>query len=340
MNFRNLVTPSLSFEEGLTAVVGPNAAGKSNLLHAAYLGLTGELLGKRIAESVSLGQEQGYVGAVVENQLGKSRIEVGLAPGRKTLKIDGQSVRTHDISLVSSAVLIAPDDAELIHGSPSRRRAYIDGVLSKLSPRYALILREYNRVVEQRNSCLKSHQDGASLEIWTERLSDLGQEVNSLRERVVVRIEELSNQAYGDIAGALKQLTITLRRVGGNLPFSEALTNSGPEERARGITVVGPHRDDLDLKLSNHSIQTYGSRGEARTTALALRVAELKLLREKHHEEPVLLLDDFTAELDSSRREFLLELARATPQALVSGTESPLGARNAFRIDRGTIVVA
>ena len=340
LNFRNLVTPSLCFKGGITGVVGPNAAGKSNLFHAAYLGLTGELVGKRIAESVSLGQEQAHIGVVIENQLGLNSIEVGLSPGRKILKIDGQIARTQDISRISSAVLVAPDDAELIHGSPSKRRGYIDGVLSKLSPRYTVILREYNRVVEQRNACLKSHNAGTSLDIWTERLSSLAQEINNLRTRVSVRIEELSNQAYRDIAGPLKPLTITLKRAYGDLPFTEALIASRPEEKVRGITVVGPHRDDLDLRLSGHSIQTYGSRGEARTTALALRIAEFRLLETKHQETPILLLDDFSAELDASRREFLLDLANTSSQALVSGTEPPPGTHNDFRIDGGTIVAS
>ena len=338
LNFRNIVTPLLRFDKGITGIVGPNAAGKSNLFHAAYLGITGELLGKRIAESVSLGQEQAHIGVIVENQLGRNSIEVGLSPGRKILKIDGQIARTQDISRISSAVLIAPDDADLIHGSPSKRRSYLDGVLSKLSPRYTTILREYNRVMEQRNACLKSPNSGASLDIWTERLSSLGQEINSLRARVSVRIEELANQAYQDIAGPLKSLSVGLKRACGNLPLAEALVASRPEEKARGVTVVGPHRDDLDLCLSGHSVQSYGSRGEARTAAVALRIAEFRLLEEKHREAPILLLDDFSAELDTSRREFLLNLANTSSQTLVSGTEAPAGTHTNFLINGGTIV--
>ena len=118
-----------------------------------------------------------------------------------------------------------------------------------------------------------------------------------------------------------------------------ALLASEDEERARGVTVVGPHRDDLVLTLNGYSVQAYGSRGKARTTALALRVAEYRLLNEKHREAPVLLLDDFTAELDAGRREFLLSLAANTPQALVSGTEAPPHAAKHFFVSGGQISV-
>ena len=340
LNFRNLVTPALSFSEGITAVVGPNAAGKSNLLHAVYLGLTGELPGGRIAESVRLGQEEGYVATEVEHHQGRNRVEVGLAPGRKALKLNGQFVRAYDISRVSTAVLITPEDADLIHGSPSGRRGYLDSVLSKLSVRYAAILREYNRVVEQRNACLKVLGGDPTLEVWTDRFLELGLEVEALRVRAVTRIGELADEVYRRIAGPLKSLDILLRRPGGEASLPEALASSRLEEQARGTTVVGPHRDDLELALDGNRLQAYGSRGEARTAALALRVAEYRLLCEKHREAPVLLLDDFTAELDAARSGYLLGLAGDTPQALVSGTEPPSVAGAALRIDGGVVLVA
>ena len=218
LNFRNLVTPSLIFPEGVTAVIGPNAAGKSNLLHAAYLGLTGELPGGRIIEAVRLGHEEGYVAAEVEHHQGISRIEVGLAPGRKVLKLDGQSARTYEIARVSSAVLITPEDTDLIHGSPSGRRSYLDTVLSKLSARYAVVLREYNRVVEQRNASLKVPGEDPTLAVWSARFLELGQEIEALRARAVARITELAAAAYRDIAGPLKRLDILLRRSGGDDP--------------------------------------------------------------------------------------------------------------------------
>lgn len=337
LNFRNLVTPLVNFGSGVIALVGRNASGKSNLLDAAYLALTGELPSGKIVESLRFGSSEGYVAAELEHDEGISRIEVGLAPGRKQLKLDGQFVRSYDIARVSAAVLITPSDTELVHGSPSGRRGYLDGLLARLSPRYGALLREYHRVVEQRNALLKGSDIDPSIEVWSGRFTSLGREIDDLRSRAVGRIATLADAVYREVAGDGKCFGVELQRTQGDRDLGEALAASVFEERARGATVVGPHRDDLLLALDGHAVGAYGSRGEARTAALALRVAEYRLLHEKHSEAPVLLLDDFTAELDEGRREYLLELTAATPQTLVSGTEAPPRADVTLRVHGGTI---
>ena len=336
INFRNLATPTLEPCAGLTAICGRNAAGKSNLLEACYLGLTGELPGGKIAENLRIGEEQGFVGAQLDHDDGSSSIEVGLSPGRKSLKLDGQSARVIDVSRVSAAVLITPEDADLVHGSPSGRRAYLDSLLGRLSPRYAVVLRAFGRVLEQRNAALRSGLGDAGVEVWSDRFVELGSEIDELRERAIVRIAQLAQAAYEAIAGSDSRLEVSLHRSweGG---LGEALRASRHEERARGVTVVGPHRSDLRIDLGGHSAQAYASRGEARTAALALRVAEFRLLEERHGETPVLLLDDFSAELDPSRREFLLQLVRSASQALVTGTEAPPEYDSLLRIEGGSI---
>lgn len=335
LNYRNLTTPRVEFCGGINAVVGANASGKSNLLEAAYLACTGELPGGTIAETVRLGEEEGFVSAKIEREDGVSLTEIGLAPGRKVVRLDGQSVRAFDLARVSAAVLITPEDAELVHGSPSKRRNYLDSLLSRLSLRYALLHREYLRVVEQRNALLKGYGDDPTLGVWTERFTELGNEVTAMRGRAVTRIADISRETYADIAGDGKTLEVRLQRDEADL--THALSESRTEERARGVTVVGPHRDDLGLELGGHSVQAYGSRGEARTASLALRVAEYTLLRERHGEAPVLLLDDFTAELDANRRAYLLALAADTPQVLVSGTEAPPRCEKRFSVSGGEI---
>lgn len=337
LNFRNLQTPRLEFGPGVTALVGRNASGKSNVLDAAYLGCTGELPGGRIVESVRLGEEEGYVGTEVCHDEGTSTVQVGLAPGRKVLRLDGQHVRALDIARVCTAVLVTPEDAELVHGSPSRRRGYLDALLARLSPRYAALSRGYARVVEQRNAALKAPGAAATLEVWTERFVQLGTEIEALRRRAVTRVDEIAREVYGEIAGDGKRFAVELASGRGGMELDAALAASRAEELARGVTVVGPHRDDLLLELGGHPVGTYGSRGEARTAALALRVAEYRLLAQKHGEDPVLLLDDFTAELDEERRRFLLRLAASAPQALVSGTEAPPRSDALFRIAAGVV---
>ncbi|HRQ09612.1 MAG TPA: DNA replication and repair protein RecF [Trueperaceae bacterium] len=332
LNFRNLRDSRLEFPAGVVAVVGRNATGKSNLLAAAYLGCTGEVVGGKLVRQVRLGEEEAYVAAEVEHDEGVSRIEVGLAPGRKLLKVDGQQARTMDVARVVSAVLLTPEDADLIHGPPSGRRGYLDGLLSKLSARYSSLHREYLRVLEQRNALLRAGDLGPTFGVWSERFALLGSEIDALRDRAITRLAPLAAAVYREVAGdAGSDLRVSLRRSYAEAGLAEALSASARTELARAQTVVGPHRDDLHLELGGVSLHEYGSRGEARTAALALRVAEYRILGEKHAEPPVLLIDDFTAELDSARREYLLTLAGATPQAFVSGTEPP--PRFDYRLD-------
>lgn len=336
INFRNLITPSVDFCGGVNAIVGPNASGKSNLLEAAYLGCTGELASGKIGEALRIGTDEGFVGVKLERQDGVASIDIGLSPGRRLIRVDGQVVRSYDLARVAAAVLITPGDAELVHGSPSARRHYLDGLLSKLSRRYAMLHREYLRVVEQRNSMLRQAPTDATLGVWTDRLVQLGQEIMALRHRAVKRVAEVAARTYREIAPRGRGLDIVL--YGEEAPdLRHALQQSLSEEMARGMTIVGPHRDDLKLTLDGYSIQGYGSRGEARTSALALRVAEYRLLHEKHGEPPVLLLDDYTAELDGDRRDYLLQLAGTTPQALVTGTMPPPAWERRFTVEDGAV---
>lgn len=340
LNFRNLATEQLSLPEGVTAVVGRNAAGKSNLIDALYLVTTGELPDGTIAETLRFGSTEGYLRAELEVGDELRVLEVGLGPGRKLLRLDGQTVRAAEVARLGGAVKVAPEDADLVHGSPSGRRGFLDQLLARLSLRYALMSREYHRLVEQRNALLKRPEAAGTLPAWDGRFLELGGEIDRLRQRVLTRLAPLAAQAYASVAGDGKHLDLNLRRAGGQMELPEALQASRAEEAHRGVTVVGPHRDDLGIDLGGHSLQAYGSRGEARTAALALRVAEFALLEERHGTPPLLLVDDVSAELDPARRGFLVELARRTPQALLTGTEPPPGSDRLWHIEDGVLRTA
>lgn len=335
--FRNLRSDELGFETGVTAVVGPNASGKSNLLDACYLAASADLPGGRIRDALRWGEDEGFVAGRIERRDREVEVHVGLASGRKIVRLDGQSARRGDVARVAAAVRITPQDAELIHGGPSQRRGWLDDLLGRLSPRYAALLREYAKVLEQRNAGLRTGAPSELLAVFGDRLAELGDEVGELRARAVTRVDALARDAYTAIAVGPKALSARLLRSQGDRPLAEALAASAAEERSRGVTLVGPHRDDLELALDGRSAQLFGSRGEARTTALALRVAELQLLEEKHGESPILLLDDFSAELDSDRRAFLLDLSGRRPQALVSGTEAPPNADRIVHVRDGEV---
>ena len=337
LHVRNLVTERLRFEGGVTAVVGPNAAGKSNLLEALALGLGGSVGGARVAETLRFGHQEGYVRVDVETEDGPHTVEVGLAPGRKVIRLDGQVVRAAEVARLGGVVLVAPDDVEVVHGPPARRRAFLDQLLSRLSLRYALQLRAYQRVVDQRNALLRAGDPSSTIATWDARFVALGQELGALRERAVASLATTAADAYDRIAGAAHGFEVTLARSHPEHDLAAALAATREVERARGATLVGPHRDDLQLRLAGRALQAYGSRGEARTAALALRVAERELLQARHGESPLLLIDDVNAELDADRRHFLVTLARSAPQALVTGTEVPADADRVWRIAAGRI---
>lgn len=335
--FRNLATHRLALPDGVVAVVGPNGAGKSNLLAAAYLGCNATLSAGNLGDMVAFGHEEAYVAVEVENSDGVSRVEVGLAAGRKTVKLDSQAARASDVARRVAAVLVTPEDSELVHGPPSSRRGYLDALISKVSGRYAALLREYTRLLEQRNALLRNAPHDRSLPDWTARLAAVGAEVDDLRSRLVARLCPIAAEVYAEVSGDQKPFAVRLVRNWDEATLAGAIAASRAIELARGATSVGPHRDDLALTLDGKELRSYGSRGEARTAALALRVAEYRLLSERHGEAPVLLVDDFSAELDADRRAYLLSLTAGTPQAIVTGTEPPPHHDALYRVTAGVV---
>lgn len=337
IHYRNLEATRVAFSTGVTAVVGGNGQGKTNLLEAAFLALTGVLEVSRVETVIRLGEREAFVGAEVEREDGVTRLEVGLAPGRKLAKVDGVRVKTADLVRHASAVLIRPEDSELVHGSPGTRRAFLDALVSRMSPRYTQALQSYERVVTQRNAVLRQPHEDWMLEVWDAKLADLGAEIMRLRRRAVARLKTLATDAHATLTGSGKRLELELIETARLDDYGAHILEKRLEERARGSTALGPHRDDLEIKLDSLMAVDYASRGEARTIALALRKAEFDLLSEKFREPPVLLIDDFTAELDSSRRAFLLEMAGSAPQAIVTGTEPAPSAARLYQIHHGAL---
>ncbi len=337
LNYRNLAPCTLRFGAGVTGVFGENGAGKTNLLEAAYLALTGQTDVTRLEQLVQSGESEAYVRADLESGGSLSVQEVGLGRGRRQLKVDGVRVRAGDLPR-GSAVWIRPEDSELVFGSPSVRRAYLDSLLSRLSARYGQQLTRYERTVSQRNAALRGGEEWA-MSVWDDALVGLGGEIMKFRRRALTRLGELASESNAAL-GSRKTLELTLLESTTPETYAADLAARRGEEVSRGSTVTGPHRDDLTLTLGGLSAGEYASRGEGRTVALALRRAELELLAERFGEQPVLLIDDFSAELDPGRRAFLLELAAGVPQAIVTGTERPPGAAAHYRAQGGRFTPA
>ena len=332
LHYRNLVPVTLNLPAGLVSIAGRNGAGKTNLLEAAYLVLTGLTDAGRLEQLVARGETEAYVRADLERTDGVSVLEVGLGRGRRSAKVDGVRVKSGDLPR-GTAVWIRPEDSELVLGSPGGRRAFLDALLSRLSARYAHALTLYERHLAQRNAALRATETWA-MDVWDTKLVEFGSEILTLRRRILTRLEPLAQEAHAALGG---HKVLTLRLAESTTPdsFLADLSRRRDEELARGVTLSGPHRDDLLVQLDEFSAVDYASRGEARTIALALRKAELDLLTERFGEPPVLLIDDWTAELDVHRRAFLLDVARALPQALITGTEAVPGASVCYRAHEG-----
>lgn len=336
LNYRNLSAQPLQFPAGMISIVGLNGQGKTNFLEALYFVLTGRVDVHRLEQLLHHGEKEAYLRGMLQRQDGESLLEVGLGRGRRMVKVDGVRVRAHEL-LRSAAVWIRPEDNELVLGSPSTRRDFIDSLLSRMSPRYSANLALYDRTLNQRNAAIKQRQVWG-LDVWDQQLAQVGIEIMQLRRRMMVRLLPLTQEAHQRLGGG-SDLCLQLQETTTPDSYLADFVRRRAEEIHRGVTVAGPHRDDLDITLNGQRAHDFASRGQARTIALALRHAEYILLQERMAEPPVLLIDDFSAELDPLRREHLLDLARQAPQAFVTGTEALGEAQLAFQIQAGELTL-
>lgn len=348
-HFRTYLSLDLPLSAGVTLLHGPNGAGKTNILEAIFCLATTKSFRTRTDREL-IGWEENEEGvpryarleADVEAANGPMRIDMavaetaprpsGEAVARKQFKLNGRPVRAGDVVGTLKAVLFSPDDVAIVTGSPSARRRFMDLTLCQVDHRYLRFLQEYGRVLAQRNALLQRlrgrPEPATVLEFWDEKLVLVGAEIIAARKNMLGILGAFAREAYTDLAGVDEDLTIVYRP---SLPevaaapdvetpaiFRRHLAELQSKEIYQGMTLVGPHRDDLALLVNGKDVQDFGSRGQQRSTALALRLAELRYMMNRTGEHPVLLLDEAMAELDDKRRSLLLHLVESHPQVLVT----------------------
>ncbi len=350
-HFRNYSALDLTLGSGMHIFSGANAQGKTNLLEAVYAAATGRSArtnqdGEMIAWKADIARvvadfESVHRGALlIELSLGRKggvaeRPHGGTA--QKRLKVNGAVRSLADLAGVVPVVLFLVDDLEIIRGEPARRRAFLDSDLSAMSRTYAWAWRRYSRVLEQRNRLLKEMRDGVvdveSLQPWNAQLAAFGGRLLEVRTRFLTDLSSETGPVYAALTNSPQQLTLRYRRGWGDpeaapatrdefaAMLADALDKAWPEEIRRGGSLVGPHRDDLLILVDGRDIRQYGSQGEQRTAALALRVAEFSLLHRLLGEAPVLLLDNILSELDRTRRGALLAHLAPLAQVIVTTTD-------------------
>jgi DNA replication and repair protein RecF len=251
---------------------------------------------------------------------------------RKQFKLNGSPKRASDVVGAVKCVLFSPEDVSLVTGSPSLRRRYMDLMLCQIDHRYLRLLQDYGRVLAQRNALLqrlRGRPEPASLlEFWNEKLVAAGTDIMTTRKAMLRVVNDFAREAYADLAGLGEELSVLYRpsleeaadAPDAHIPslFNERLTKLQTKEIYQGMTLCGPHRDDLQCTIGGKEAQSFGSRGQQRSIAIALRLSELHYMTNRTGEQPILLLDEALAELDDDRRRLLLDVTESHPQVLVS----------------------
>lgn len=331
-DFRNFSRAELAFDEGITALVGRNGQGKSNLLEAVYLVATGRSHRTAHEEEVILrGQAAARVRAAISRRGREEEIEITLSleEGRlaSQMRVNGAPTARGSVLGRLPVVLAAPWDLEVVRGSAAGRRRLLDAALAQLSPAYFFALHRYHRVVAQRNAQLRRGA-GSGLEAWDAQMVALGVRIASHRERYVRLIAPEAEAWFGRLGGE-GSLTVAYRPSWpGETDESRAdaaraqMARLHADEARRGTTLSGPHRDDVELSLGGVALRANGSQGQWRSAMLAIRLAERAVMASEMGESPVLLLDDALSELDQDRQRRVLGLA-ADEQMLLTSTALP-----------------
>jgi DNA replication and repair protein RecF len=340
---------------------GNNAQGKSNLLEALYMLATAKsqraASDRELVNWACLQDElsAAHITAQAQTKSGDLRIELSLTASQlsnenqiqKRIKINGVPRRAIDLVGQLSIVLFTSQDIELIDGAPSQRRRYLDIANSQINSKYLRALQRYNKVLLQRNHLLKRiserDADEGQLAFWDSELVEHGSYIIDQRREMVDELNKLAPPIHSAISsGEALRINYLPSVDAGDL--RNRLEEVRPKEILQRMSLAGPHRDDMAFLINDIDISTYGSRGQQRTVALSLKLAETGYLRSKINDEPVILLDDVLSELDATRRRQLLESVSAYNQVIITTTDidcfEPEFLSNAarYKVNAGTVV--
>lgn len=332
-DFRNYETADLTLPAGLTVVRGANGEGKTSLLEgigylatlASFRGVPGEAL---VREGAALAVVRGEGERNGRQLLVEAEIAIH---GRGRVAVNKQRLRrSSDLLDALRISVFAPDDLELVKGGPSARRRYLDDTLVALSPKHEATRRDLDRILRQRTALLR--QSGGrltpdiatTLDVWDSKLVTAGEALADARAALVADVEPALAKAYADLSPTRGVVTASYDAPWRAAGLAAALVEARTDELRRGVCLVGPHRDDLTLRINAMPARTHASQGEQRSMALALRLAAHRLVADALDDVPVLLLDDVFSELDPSRTEALLH--HLPPGQAVLTTAGPLPA--------------
>ncbi len=355
-HYRNYQNLNVDFSPQVNIFYGQNAQGKTNLLEAIALLCFGKSFRtKKEAELIEWENASCYLKGQFETGDFPLMIELGIAEKEKRTKIDGQVVKNNELFGKIPLITFAPDDLQLIKGGPQFRRDFLDLYLALIEPKYRFIYYNYYKIVQQRNRLLKEGiYNNQELEVWDDQLVEKGSKVIKYRLTFIESVRRFIIKAQHEISGTLENLCIEYlgfrNCVLNGINEEEIITRFRMElkmvknnERERRVTLVGPNRDDLRLTIGEGvDLRNFGSQGQQRTAALALKLGMLEKIKESRGQYPILLLDDVMSEFDDQRKKQLLTVLINSAQTFMTSTSKrdfPIGDQNTlfFKVAGGAI---
>jgi DNA replication and repair protein RecF len=327
-NYRSYTTLDLSLDPGVSIFVGKNGEGKTNIAEAVlYLTFLSSHRASGNTPLIKLGNQSAYIRAKVKYPEREILVELEINGDKANrAKVNQNQVRSQkEIFGIVQTIYFSPEDLDIVRGDPSERRRFIDQLLTLRSPRIAGVISDYERAVKQRNSLLKTRASADALNPWDKQVAELGGELITLRMLALDELKPIFNQVYKDISDTKPAEIVykssienpTLNQSDNSEKIMERLVNNRGAELDRGLTLTGPHRDDLLLILGDHLVKGYASHGESWSIALSLKLATYNLLKSDGL-SPILILDDVFSELDEERRERLAEIAKGADQTIIT----------------------
>ena len=327
-DFRNYANLDLELPAGTSLLVGSNGEGKTNLLEAVFYLAT--MASFRISTPAALIRSDPGVsravarGEVIANER-KILLEAALSQsGRSQFQVNRQRLRRRDLLGLIPVSVFMPDDLVLVKGGPGERRRYMDDALVQIDSRLDAVRSDVETILRQRNALLRqsggrlSSEVAMTLDVWDNKLAEAGEQLAGARRSLAMRLGPRAATAYAEIAGQALPLEMAYESAWLSRGLSEALGQARNEDLRRGVSTVGPHRDDLSVVLDGRSVRTHASQGEQRSLALALRLAVHRELTEAAGQSPVLLLDDVFSELDQGRSQGVLRALQSEQTLLTS----------------------
>lgn len=350
-HFRNYDEAQVEFSPQINVLIGENAQGKTNLLESIYvLAMTRSHRTNNDRELIEFGKDAAQIKGTVQRELGSLKLELDIGKHGKKAKANHlEKARLSEYLGQLNVILFAPEDLALVKGAPTVRRRFIDMEFGQVSPKYLHDLTQYRDILKQRNRYLKqlqSHeaQDQLYLEVLSEQLAAVGGAIISQRVKFLSELEGYAQELHQSITQGRENLTFeyssavkdasTLTEVELSEALMDLYLQNQSKEIFQGTTLYGPHRDDVRFLINHKNVQTYGSQGQQRTTALSVKLAEIDLMKNQTGEYPILLLDDVLSELDGARQTHLLKTIQDKVQTFLTTPGLSDVARNLIKEPR------